>query len=321
MKRKFTNAIVTGGGGFIGSHLAKYLVSKGIKVTVIDNFSTGNVLNLKSIRSKITLVDSDISSSSIGEYFENSDVVFNCAAMVGVKLATSKPLEVLDQNISNVRNVLNLCRKNHTLHIFISSSEVYGNSLEMPVSENLPLVPVSPYGVSKIVGETYCSSFQSKFGINSIIVRLFNVYGPGQDTNGLSWVLPSFIIRLLENKKIIIHGSGNHTRDFTFINDAINGIFLASTKGKFGDTYNIGTGIETSIVDLGNLVSKKMNYSKNKLQFTKNRTFQIYRRCANISKAKNDLGYIPSTSLSSGITKTISYFRNANRKQNKLKNH
>ena len=321
MKRKFTNAIVTGGGGFIGSHLAKYLVSKGIKVTVIDNFSTGNVLNLKSIRSKITLVDSDISSSSIGEYFENSDVVFNCAAMVGVKLATSKPLEVLDQNISNVRNVLNLCRKNHTLHIFISSSEVYGNSLEMPVSENFPLIPVSPYGVSKIVGETYCSSFKSKFEINSIIVRLFNVYGPGQDTNGLSWVLPSFIIRLLENKKIIVHGSGNHTRDFTFINDAVNGIFLASTKGTFGHAYNIGTGIETSIVDLGNLVSKKMNYSKNKLQFTKNRTFQIYRRCADISKAKNDLGYIPSTSLSTGITKTISYFRNANRKQNKLKNH
>ena len=321
MKRKFTNAIVTGGAGFIGSHLSKYLVSKGINVIVIDNFSTGNVLNLKSIRSKITLVDSDISSSSIDEYFQDTDVVFNCAAMVGVKLATSKPLEVLDQNISNVRNVLNLCRKNHTLHIFISSSEVYGNSLEMPVSENLPLVPVSPYGVSKIVGETYCSSFQSKFGINSIIVRLFNVYGPGQDTNGLSWVLPSFIIRLLENKKIIIHGSGNHTRDFTFINDAVNGIFLASTKGTFGHAYNIGTGIETSIVDLGNLVSKKMNYSKNKLQFTKNRTFQIYRRCANISKAKNDLGYIPSTSLSSGITKTISYFRNANRKQNKLKNH
>ena len=118
--------LVTGAAGFIGSHLSKYLVSKGIKVTIIDNFSTGKVSNLKSIRSKITLVNCDISDNSIDNYFQNVDVVFNCAAMVGVKLATSKPLEVLDQNISNVRKILNLCRKNNALHIFISSSEVYG---------------------------------------------------------------------------------------------------------------------------------------------------------------------------------------------------
>ena len=198
MVRKFRHAIVTGGAGFIGSHLCKYLISQGIKVTVIDNFSTGNENNLKSIRSKITLINADICDVSIDDYFKNIDVVFNCAAMVGVKLATSKPLEVLDQNISNVRKILDLCRKNNALHVFISSSEVYGNSLDMPVSENSILVPVSPYGVSKIVGETYCSSFKRKYGINSIIIRLFNVYGPGQDTNGLSWVLPSFIIKLLK---------------------------------------------------------------------------------------------------------------------------
>ena len=321
MIRKFRRAIVTGGGGFIGSHLSKYLVSKGIKVTIIDNFSTGKESNLKSIRSKITLVNCDISDNSIDNYFQNVDVVFNCAAMVGVKLATSKPLEVLDQNISNVRKILDLCRKNNALHIFISSSEVYGNSLDMPVSENSTLIPVSPYGVSKIVGETYCSSFKRKFGINSIIIRLFNVYGPGQDANGLSWVLPSFIIKLLKNKKIIIHGLGNYTRDFTFINDTINGIFLASTKGTYGEAYNIGTGVETSISDLGKLVMKKMNLSNKKIRFTRNRTFQIYRRCADISKAKNDLGYTPSTSLSAGVSKTISFFEQVSRNQNKIKNH
>ena len=163
MIRKFRHAIVTGGAGFIGSHLSKYLISKGIKVTVIDNFSTGSESNLKSIRTKITLVNCDISDNSIDDYFQNVDVVFNCAAIVGVKLATSKPLEVLDQNISNVRKILDLCRKNNALHIFISSSEVYGNSLDMPVSENSVLVPVSPYGLSKIVGETYCSSFKRKY--------------------------------------------------------------------------------------------------------------------------------------------------------------
>ena len=313
MIRKFRHAIVTGGAGFIGSHLSKYLISKGIKVTVIDNFSTGSELNLKSIRNKITLVSCDISDNSIDDYFQNVDVVFNCAAIVGVKLATSKPLEVLDQNISNVRKILDLCRKNNALHIFISSSEVYGNSLDMPVSENSVLVPVSPYGLSKIVGETYCSSFKRKYGINSIIIRLFNVYGPGQDTNGLSWVLPSFIIKLLKNKKISIHGSGNHTRDFTFIDDTIRGIFLASVKGTYGEAYNIGTGVETSITDLGKLVIKKMNLSNDKSHFIRNRSFQIYRRCADISKAKNDLGYTPSISLSDGVSKTISFFKLTNK--------
>ena len=321
MIRKFRHAIVTGGAGFIGSHLSKYLISKGIKVTVIDNFSTGSESNLKSIRTKITLVNCDISDNSIDDYFQNVDVVFNCAAIVGVKLATSKPLEVLDQNISNVRKILDLCRKNNALHIFISSSEVYGNSLDMPVSENSVLVPVSPYGLSKIVGETYCSSFKRKYGINSIIIRLFNVYGPGQDTNGLSWVLPSFIIKLLKNKKITIHGSGNYTRDFTFIDDTIRGIFLASVKGTYGEAYNIGTGVETSITDLGKLVIKKMNLSNDKSHFIRNRSFQIYRRCADISKAKNDLGYTPSISLSDGVSKTISFFKLANKNQLKTKNH
>jgi len=321
MTRKFRHAIVTGGGGFIGSHLSQYLVSKGIKVIVIDNFSTGKESNLESIRSKITLVNCDISDNSIDNYFKNTDVVFNCAAMVGVKLATSKPLEVLDQNISNVRKILNLCRKNNALHVFISSSEVYGNSLDMPVSENSMLVPVSPYGLSKIVGETYCSSFKRKYGINSIIIRLFNVYGPGQDTNGLSWVLPSFIIKLLKNQKITIHGLGNHTRDFTFIDDAVNGIFLASIKGIYGDVYNIGTGVETSISDLGKLVIKKMNQSNNKLHFTRNRSFQIYRRCADTSKAKNDLGFISSISLSIGVSKTISFFKRVNKNQIKSNKH
>jgi len=309
MIRKFRYAIVTGGAGFIGSHLSKYLISQGIKVTVIDNFSTGNENNLKSIRSKITLINSNICDDSIDDYFKNTDVVFNCAAMVGVKLATSKPLEVLDQNISNVRKILDLCRKNNALHIFISSSEVYGNSVNMPVSENSTLVPVSPYGVSKIVGETYCSSFKRKYGINSIIIRLFNVYGPGQDANGLSWVLPSFIIKLLQNQKITIHGTGEHTRDFTFIDDSVKGIFLASVKGNFGEAYNIGTGVETSISDLGKLVINKMNLSNNKLHFTRNRSFQIYRRVADTKKARNDLGFTSSISLSTGVSKTISFFK------------
>ena len=320
MARKFRHAIVTGGAGFIGSHISKYLISQGIKVTVIDNFSTGNENNLKSIRSKITLINANICDNSINDYFKNIDVVFNCAAMVGVKLATSKPLEVLDQNISNVRKILDLCRKNNALHVFISSSEVYGNSLNMPVSENSILVPVSPYGVSKIVGETYCSSFKRKYGNNSIIIRLFNVYGPGQDTSGLSWVLPSFIIKLLKNQKITIHGTGEHTRDFTFIDDAVKGIFLACVKGTFGDAYNIGTGVETSISDLGKLVIKKMNLSNNKLQFTRNRSFQIYRRVADTNKSKNDLGFTSSVSLSVGISKTISFFKRTVNSEIKSKN-
>ena len=308
MVRKFKKALVTGGAGFIGSHLSRLLISKGIKVTVIDNYTLGKNSNLKEIEKKIKIIEASILDNSIEKYFNDVDVVFHAAALVGVNMVSKEPVKVLDQNISGTKNILNICRKKNILHIFISSSEVYGNTVKMPVSENDTTSPVSPYGLSKIVGETYCHSFKKKYKTNSIIVRLFNVYGPRQDPTGYSWAVPSFIARTKRNKPCVVHGSGAQTRDFTFISDTIQGIYLAAIKGRYDEVYNIGTGIETSIKDVALIMLKKMNRSSKNIQYTRDRNFQITRRCANPSKAKKELGFKSKVKLSDGLDKTIQYF-------------
>lgn len=307
---KYSTALITGGAGFIGSHIADYLSRKKVEVIIIDNLMRGKIKNISTLLDRdVKFVNMDVRDyDSIKGYFKGVDLVFHLAAMVGVKFASRRPLEVMNNNIDGLRSVLKASVGGKvSKFVFASSSEVYGDIEVVPMSEDLPLSPVSPYGISKIVGEAYCKAFHRKYGLKTSIVRYFNVYGPRQSCDDKSWVVPAFITNAIEGKPLVVHGSGSQTRDFTFISDAVEGTMLIAKSGEgFGDSYNIGTGKETSIRDLAELVLKSGD--KGTIVHTRRRAFHIKRRCADISKAKQRLGYKPKVSLKNGLKITRNYF-------------
>jgi UDP-glucose 4-epimerase len=308
---KYSSALIVGGAGFIGSHIAEFLSGRKFEVIVVDNLLRGKVENISPLLDRgVRFVNADVRDYDlIKSYFEGVDVVFDLAGTVGVKFATRRPLEVLDNNIDSLRNVLKASVDGEVRKvIYVSSSEVYGNIEVVPMAEDLPLSPVSPYGISKIVGEAYCKAFGRKYGLNTSMVRYFNVYGPRQSPDDKSWVVPTFITNAIEGRPLILHGSGSQTRDFTFISDAVEGIMLVAEKDEgSGESYNIGSGKETSIRELAELVLA-IGGGKGSIGYTRLRSFHIRRRCGDISKARERLGYEPKVSLKEGLKITWDYF-------------
>lgn len=307
---KLNRAVVTGGAGFIGSHLVEYLASKDIDVVVLDNFSTGSISNLNKRYKNLKTVKVDVCDEKrIKPHIKDADAVFHLAAMVGVVIATRHPLEVLENNIGSVKSILKQSLDSNVKKIvFASSSEVYGNKMTEPLREDVELSPFSPYGLSKIVGENYLSAYWEKYGLKSSIVRYFNVYGPRQSTKLLSWVLPSFISRALNNRPLFVYGDGNQTRDFTYVSDAIEGTFaVAERGGSQASPYNICTGVETSINDLAKRVVSVVG-NGSEILYKKKRKFEIDRRCGIYAKAQADVGYSPKIGLEEGLRRTISFY-------------
>jgi len=310
--KKPSKVIVTGGSGFIGSHLVDYLLHQDIDVVVFDNFSSGTEKNLMFARNskQLCVVKMDLTKNKLNSrLFEDADIIFHLAASLGVKYATRHPSTVLMKNLIGVCRLFNICIRSGVKRlVFASSSEVYGNCEQSPVSESFPLSPISSYGMSKMTGESLCKASYDEFGLQSCIIRYFNVYGPRQDTRTRSWVVPNFICNALLNKSIMIHGRGTQTRDFTYVDDAIKGTYLVSTRGiGNADAYNIGTGEETSINELAALV-KEITAKEVPTRHTRDRKFQISRRCADISKASKKLGYFPEIDLRTGLEYSRKYY-------------
>lgn len=295
---------ITGGSGFIGSYLVSHMLEKGHKVKVLD------VREPKIKHKNLEFVKKSI-LDNITEYIEGSDAVFHFAALLGVNNSDKRPLDTMKINLEGSVNVfksaLDVGVKNM---VFSSSSEVYGEPRELPIKEESVKGPVSTYGVSKLAAEIYAKAYNQELAADIKIVRFFNVYGPGQESD---WAVPIFINRALRNEPITVFGNGNQTRCFTYVEDIAGGVMKVFDNGKTGEAYNIGNNQPTTILELAQIV-KNVTKSRSeiiKLGFgkkTRLREREIEYRIPDISKMKL-LGWHPKTMIKEGVKKILEYHK------------
>lgn len=251
-------ALVTGGAGFIGSHLVDKLVERGHEVIVIDDLSNGDVHNLDSVISKIEFVERSILDYGLLSYLvAKADVVFHLATRCLVQ-GLENPQTMHEVNDIGTVNVCFACKERNRKLVYIGSSEEYGNQTQYPIKETNPLNPISIYGLTKAIGEEYVHFFHKIYHVPTVVIRPFNVYGPRHREDNYAAVITKFIKRLQEGKPPIIHGDGQQTRDFTYISDIIEGIILLSTLEK-GEVVNLGSGVHVSILNLAYLIQEAWN--------------------------------------------------------------
>ena len=302
--------VVTGGCGFIGSNIAEELIKKHY-VVVIDDLSTGRIENIRSLQDKenFEFVRGNITDLGLlKQIFEDVDCIFHQAAIPSVQRSVENPLDTNEANIKGTLNVLIAARDCGVKKVvYASSSSVYGDTPELPKKENMKPNPQSPYAVSKLTGEYYCKVFSDIYGIKTICLRYFNVYGPKQDpTSEYAAVIPRFINRVLNNQPPIIFGDGNQTRDFTFVKDVVKANILAMEKNVEG-VFNIAYGQQISINELANKIMEIVGVKLNPV-YDKPRPGDIRNSLADISLAKQKLGYMPEYSLEKGLEVTIRWF-------------
>ncbi|WP_423793014.1 SDR family oxidoreductase [Methanocaldococcus indicus] len=297
--------LVTGGAGFIGSHIVDLLVEEGYDVVIIDNLKTGNKNN---INPKAEFVNVDIRDKNLDKKinFKDIDTIIHQAAQINVRNSVENPIYDGDVNILGTLNLLENMRKYDIDKIIYSSSvAIYGDIKYLPVDENHPINPLSPYGLSKYVGEEYIKLYNRLYGIEYAILRYSNVYGKRQDPKGEAGVISIFIEKMLKNESPTIFGDGNQTRDFVYVKDVARANLLALDWKN--ETVNIGTGKETSINELFKIIANELNFKKSPI-YDKPREGEVYRIYLNIEKAKK-LNWEPETTLNEGIKKVIDWFK------------
>lgn len=299
--------VVTGGAGFIGSHLAEELLKHSYQVIILDDLSTGKRANIEPIltQGNIQFIEGSVTDLPLlNKLFQNVSYIFHLAAIPSIPRSIENPLASHNVNITGTLNVLLAAKYNKVKKvIYASSSSVYGDTPTLPKREDISPHPQSPYAVTKLAGEYYCQIFYKVFNLPTICLRYFNVYGPRQDPDSqYAAVIPRFISRQLHNRAPIIYGDGEQTRDFTFIKDVVNANILAAEKDATG-VCNIGRGERISINQLAGLVINLVGGNV-KPYYQESRPGDIKHSLADISRAKQ-FGYNPKYSLEEGLKETI----------------
>jgi len=300
-------AIITGGAGFIGSNLAEVL-SRDNEVIIVDDLSTGNEANIRGF--EIELVKGSVTDLDLlRKTFKGADYVFHQAAIPSVPRSIKDPVSTNEANVTGTLNVLIAARDCSVKKvIFASSSSAYGDTPELPKREDMNPNPLSPYAVTKLIGEYYCSVFDEVYDLKTVALRYFNVYGPKQDPHSdYAAVIPKFIKRIQEGKPPIIYGDGNQTRDFTSVDDVVNANILAAESDAKG-VYNVATGKRITINELASVIMAIMGRDLDPIH-EKPREGDVLHSLGDITKAKKDFGYAPGDKLEANLKETVKWFR------------
>jgi nucleoside-diphosphate-sugar epimerase len=309
---KYARALVTGGAGFIGSHIADRLLENGFEVTVLDDLSNARLENINAHtgRSDFHFIEGDIRDlETVKKAVRKVDVVFHEAAFVGVQESIRKPLLTNDVNVNGTLNLLEASLQSNVKRLILASSAaVYGEPQASPISEDSPVHLNSPYAVSKLTSEHYAKAYHKIYGLETICLRYFNVYGPRQTTGPYAAVITSFIDDLLKNKRPTIYGDGEQTRDFINVRDVVQANILAMEKDCAGETFNVAAGSSATINNLLEIMKRIVGKSEVEPKHGAPRPHDIRESCGDISKAKKILGFTPKISLEDGLTDLVKYY-------------
>lgn len=306
------NSLVTGGAGFIGSHIVTALVERGDSVRVLDNFDTGKRENLAHVAGQVELIDGSVTDPhAVAQAVKDVEVVFHQAALASVPRSVDAPLDTNAVCVTGTVNVLDAARKAGVRRVvYAGSSSAYGNDPTPSKSEKIVPAPISPYAAAKLAAEGYCRSFTATYGLETVTIRYFNVFGPRQDPDSeYSAVIPIFVSMMLKGKRPTIFGDGLQSRDFTFVSDIVRGNLLATEAAEAaGQVINVATGKQFTLLDLVAAINKVLGTQIDPI-FAPARAGDVRESLADISLARKLLKFEPQVSFDEGLERSIAYYR------------
>ncbi len=302
--------LVTGGAGFIGSHLTEFLLDNGHQVKVVDDLSTGTVRNLDSVRDEIEFHEMDLRSDEVGPLMDDVDTVFHQGAIPSVPRSFSMVVESTEVNIMGTVKLFEQARKRNVKRVvFASSSSVYGDRDELPKHEAQEPKPQSPYAASKVTCELYAEIFSQRMDLDVVGLRYFNVFGPRQSaTSDYAAVVPNFITALLSGETPVIYGDGEQSRDFTYVSDVVGANLAALREGEPGAVYNVGRNDQTTVNELLYEI-RRITGSQLEPCYEEARPGDVRHSRAKVDRLREDTGFEADTPLEDGLRKTVEWFR------------